>query len=304
MKKTFVTGADSRYYPLLLEWLHSFKRFPGSDEFDICVIDSGLKLNQSAHLKNMVTHIVKPEWPDATPLHKVKNKEFLRSCLCRPYINQIFPDYDLYFWMDADTWVQTWEGVALFVEGAMNNKIALTSSVDRAYPKGMRVKFQFPFPPKPRSFYYSNVKKVYGRAMAEKLFPMHQLLAGAFCLRATAPHWSRWQAIISDILEHPRSNAFTAEQLALGILIHIEGYEADILPAWTHWLCEHKPLWDQDLQTFVEPFTPNETLGILHLSGVDEMRANRSVKDSFQTLNGQDIELSYRYPYFNGEKVS
>jgi len=50
------------------------------------------------------------------------------------------------------------------------------------------------------------------------------------------------------------------------------------------------------------PHAPNETIGILHLSGVDEMRLDRSVKTDFQTLNGQDIELSYRYPYFDGEK--
>lgn len=302
-KHAFVTGADANYFPMMIEWIQSLRRFPGSDEFDICVMNTGLTDDQVKRLEPLVTTIIAPEWPCEISPRKIRGREFLKSCICRPFINEIFPGYDLYFWMDADTWVQGWEGIQLFMEAAQKKRIALTCSIDRAYPKSMRVKFRGILPPKVRSFYSSNAKKAFNKRMAEFLFPKHQLLAGGFCLHKDAPHWKKWQEIIVKILQKPRANAFTAEQLALGVMIYVDELPVEILPAWTHWLCEHKPLWDQEQQVFVEPFVPHEQISILHLSGFDEMRLDRSVKTSFQTLNGQDIELSYRYPYFNGEKT-
>lgn len=303
-KIAFISGSDSNYFPMLMEWVHSIRRFPKGDDFDICILDTGLTDRQCELLGSVVTKIVKPDWPCPIPARKIQGREFLKSCICRPYLKNYFPDYDLYFWMDSDTWIQDWEGVDLFIEGAQKKHIALTAGVDRSYPKSMRVKFRGLLPPKCRSFYFSNSKKAFGRRMAEHLFPEHQLLAGAFCLHKDAPHWDAWQKIIEKILKSRRGNAFTAEQLALGVMVHVEGLPVEILPAWTHWLCEHKPLWDQDEKVFVEPFVPHERIGILHLSGFDAMRTDRSETTSFRTLNGQDIELSYRYPYFDAETVA
>ena len=79
---------------------------------------------------------------------------------------------------------------------------------------------------------------------------------------------------------------FTAEQLTLGMMIHLEGLPIEILPAYLHWLCEFKPLWNPQKQVFVEPFLPHETIGILHLSGFDQMRVDRSDTTDFQTTDG------------------
>jgi hypothetical protein len=97
-----------------------------------------------------------------------------------------------------------------------------------------------------------------------------------------------------------RGKIFTAEQLSLGVLCHLEGYEKEILPAYSHWLCEFKPLWNTDECTFVEPYLPHERIGILHLSGVDAMRLDRNVTTDFKTLDGQSVQLSYRYPELDG----
>ncbi|MEZ5919051.1 MAG: hypothetical protein R3D66_03785 [Alphaproteobacteria bacterium] len=42
----------------------------------------------------------------ALPAHKVRGREF-ESLRLPPFLPQIFPGYDVYFWMDADTWVQS-----------------------------------------------------------------------------------------------------------------------------------------------------------------------------------------------------
>jgi len=266
-------------------------------------MDTGLTKAQLGYLSNENVRVVKPDWPCDISSRKIRGREFLKSCVCRPFINKIFPGYDMYFWMDPDTWVQNPRGVDLFVEGAMRGKIALTAQSDRADPKGMRVKFWGPFVHKARSFYYSNAKKAFGLKTAQELFPYHQLLAGAFCLHKDAPHWGIWQDLLIEAVQSPRGKAFTAEQLTLGIMVYLEGCPAEILPAWTHWTCEHKLKWDDKKHKWAEPYLPHEEIGILHLSGFDKMRVDRSERTGFLTIDDKEIERSYRYEDFDGEKA-
>lgn len=299
MKNTFVSGSDANYFPLLIEWVHSVKRFPESKNFDICIMDTGLTSEQVQKLKPLVTTIVKPDWPCELPASKTEDKEYLKSCVCRPFIPQIFQGYETYFWMDADTWVQNWRGVDLFMQGAAMGKITLTSQADRAYPRVVRIKWLGQWPAKVRTFYFSNAKRAFGFKTAKALLPYHVLLAGAFAMRADAPHWKRWQELVIYTMKHGK--VFTAEQLSLGKMCYLEGFSYEVLPAWTHWLCEFKPLWDESKKKFVEPFLPHEEIGILHLSGFDQMRVDRTETTDFKTPDGSSVEKSYRFADFDGE---
>lgn len=298
-KIAFVSSADHNYFPMLLEWVHCIRSFPESAEMDICIMNSGMKPEQIELLRPLVTKIVDPDWPCPIPAHKIRGREYLKACVARPFMKNYFPDYDLYFWMDADTWVQNWEGVELFLTGGRRKKITLTGQVDRAYPRQMRVKWLGRWPWKVRGFYFSNALRAFGFETAKKILPYHVLLAGTFCLHKDAPHWERWQELVKIAVK--RGKVFTAEQLSLGILCYKEGYEFELLPGWSHWLCEFKPLWDAEKSKWVEPFLPHHELGILHLSGFDEMRVNRAVTTDYKTLQGDVVEKSYRYPYFDGE---
>jgi len=300
----FVSGSDARYFPMLIEWIHSIRSFSQGKDAAICVMDTGLTEAQRNILKDHAIHVTTPDWPCHIPDIKIRGREYLKSCVCRPFINKIFPGYDYYFWMDPDTWVQNWRGVDLFLQGAARGKIALTAQSDRAYPKGMRVKFLGHWPFKARSFYYSNAKKAFGIKTAQELFPYHQLLAGAFCLHKDAPHWDIWQDLLIEAVTSRYGKAFTAEQLTLGMMVYLEGCPAEILPAWTHWTCEHKLKWDPKNGKWVEPFLPHEEISILHLSGYDDMRVDRSVRTDFLTVDDKEISLSYRYAGYDGERAA
>ncbi|HPF78567.1 MAG TPA: hypothetical protein PLF01_04655 [Alphaproteobacteria bacterium] len=299
-KIAFVSSADHNYFPLLLEWVHSVRRFPQSKEMDICILNAGLKPEQVDRLKAEGCIVKDAQWPCPLPAYKIRGRDYLKSCICRPFIPDYFPDYDTYFWMDADTWIQKWDAVEMFLKGAAKGKIALTAQADRAYPRQIRIKWLWRLPFKLRGFYVSNIKKAFGFKKAKEIYAHHVLLAGAFALRKDAPHWKRWQELLLQALKHGK--IFTAEQLSLGILCYIEGYEREVLPAYTHWLCEFKPLWDADKKMFVEPSLPHEEIGILHISGWDDMRLDRGVKTDFDTMDGGKISLSYRYPYFDGKE--
>jgi hypothetical protein len=294
-KTAFVSGCDANYYPLLREWIASIRRFPRGAGADICILDAGLTEAQRTELKPLVRDIKNPDWPMPLSPEKTNGKEFLKACLCRPFLREIFPGYDIYFWMDADTWVQDWRGIELFLQGAESKKITLTSQADRAYPRAARIKWMGQWPWKVRNFYFTNARNAYGFNTAKTLLTKHVLLAGAFAMHKDAPHWQRWQEILRETVK--RGKLFTAEQLSLGILCQVENFEAEILPAYAHWLCEFKPIWDDEKNIFVEPFLPHETIGILHISGWDDMRLDRSITTDFKTLDGQTVQKSYRYPF-------
>lgn len=300
-KTTFISGANAAYYPMLREWIHSVQKFPESQKIDINILDAGLTSDQVATLKKDGYGVQAPDWPAAVPAYKIRGREYLKACVCRPFLPDIFPGYETYLWMDADTWVQNWRGVELFLKGAERGKLGIAAQVDRAYPKQFRVKWLGPWPWKVRGFYFSNALKSFDFKTAQSLLSAPVLQAGVFAMQGTAPHWKRWQELVIQAMK--QGKVFTAEQLCLGILHYLEHYEAEILPAWTHWLCEFKPLWDKDQKRFVEPYLPHETISILHLSGYDQMRIDRSVQTDFKTTKGETVTKSYRYPEFNGEKM-
>ena len=300
MKIALVSGGDHKYYPMILEWIASVDSAKPKDvDVDLCILDAGLTEEQKQVLQKRVAHIAAPEWPADLPAYKIKNKEFLKACAGRPFLPELFPDYDVYVWLDGDTWVQDWGAIDLLVAGAQKSGLAICPQVDRAYGKAMRLKWLGPFPFKARSFYYSNARRAFSGKVARDLFPYPTLNAGVFAISGKAPHWARWQALIVKALE--KGKVFTAEQLSLGMMVYLEKFPAEFLPATCNWLLENQPVWDNDNHCFVEPSLPHQKIGIMHLSGCDAMRLDRSVKVDINTEDGQDKSLSYRYPYYDGE---
>ncbi len=299
MKVLIVTGGDHNYFPMMRELLHSIKRFPQAAGFEFAVLDTGLHDEDRVWLKHNVQHVHTPDWPCKLPARKIRGREYLKSCVCRPWINTYFPGYDLYIWMDPDTWIQDWSGVDLFIKGAEKGHIAVTGQVDRAYPRAVRIKWFGRIPLKLRGFYFSNARNAFGFKTAKKLYPYHVLLAGMFALRGDAPHWARWQELVLKAVKSGK--IFTAEQLCLGILCYLEGYKFEFLPAWAHWLCEFVPPFDHKKGKFIEPFLPHHPISVLHISGFDDMRKNRSVFIDLQNEKGESFPGTLRYPFYNGE---
>lgn len=293
------SGADHNYFPLLREMIYSIKRFPEAVNFKFGIMDTGLTEEDRVWLREHADFIHSPEWPSDDAARKAEGKNYLKSCVCRPWINTYFPGHDVYIWMDADTWLQDWEGMALFLKGADRGKLAIAGQVDRCYPRAARIQFFGPIPIKVSGFYYSNGKKAFGYKLARKLYQYHVLQAGAFALRGDAPHWSRWQELVLQAIR--KGKVFTAEQLCLGVLCYLEGYGLESLPAWVQWLTDTPPLYDEEEQAFVEPYLPHHKISILHLSGYDEMRRDRSVTTTLTKTDGTRYTGTLRLPDYNGE---
>jgi hypothetical protein len=97
-KMVFVTGATSNYYNLLTELLASIKATKHFNNIKVCVLDAGLTEDQKKELSKNVYSI---KSLDANLL--INNSSILlhKSCL-----DLYFEDFQYYFWLDADTWIQ------------------------------------------------------------------------------------------------------------------------------------------------------------------------------------------------------
>lgn len=292
-KTAIITSADAKYYPLLRELISSIKQHPESDNYTIGIINAGLTETQLNELRAIDCQIAEGIWPIPLSKSRINGREFLKACVSRPFIPQLFPGFDVYVWLDADTWIQHWSAILLLVEGAMKSGLAIVPQVDRAYGKTMRISWLGPIPYRPRSFYYSNARKAFNFKTARMLFPYPTINAGVFAMRANAPHWARWQELIKKALV--KGNIFTAEQLTLGMMVYLDNYPAERLPSLCNWLCDTKPHYDPLRKVFIEPNLPSQPIGILHLSGYDEMRLNKDVKTEVKHTDGTVHQMSLRY---------
>ena len=79
------------------------------------------------------------------------------------------------------------------------------------------------------------------------------------------------------------------------MMIYLEGFSKEFLPAWCNWLCETPPLWDEAREIFVEPYVPHTPIGVMHLSGLDDIRLDKTILSEFQTMQGSTFTRSYRF---------
>ena len=83
--------------------------------------------------------------------------------------------------------------------------------------------------------------------------------------------------------------------------VYVDDLETEFLPLNCNWITSNLlPKYDENQNTFVEPYLPNYKIGIMHLAagiwkdGVD-MRVDKSVKIELDTLDNSKIIKSLRF---------
>ena len=96
-------------------------------------------------------------------------------------------------------------------------------------------------------------------------------------------------------------NIFGSEGLAINISVYIDEVNTEFLPLNCNWIASNLlPKYDEKNQTFVEPFLPNNKIGIMHLAaGIwkdnKDMRLNKSIKIEIKTLENGLLNKSLRF---------
>ena len=299
-KNVIVSLSDANYFPLLNELIDSIKNFEESKEVAICILDAGLTDKQKEILSEKVDEIKSAEWDIEVPGYKVKGKEWLKSQVSRAFLPKYFPDYEKYLWIDCDAWVNDWHTVELYFKACDDGKLGITQTIGPGYKITSKVNWLFGKLAviKSQNFKHA-VKSKLGYERARKLAFAPHINIGVFSLEHSSNGWTSWQKNLSETLK--AGNIFGSEGLAINMSVYLDNLETEFLPLKCNWITSNLlPKYDEENQTFVEPFLPNYKIGIIHLAaGIwkdgKDMRIDKNVKIEIQTLKSKKILKSLRY---------
>ena len=299
-KNTIVSLADSNYFPLLDELIDSIKQFEASKDTAICVLDAGLSEEQKNKLLSKVDEIKSAEWDIKVPESKIKGREWLKSQVSRAFLPKYFPNYEKYLWIDCDAWVNDWQTVELYFKACDNNKLGITQTIGPGYKITSKVNWVFGKLAiiKSQNFKHA-VKSKINLDKARKLAFAPHINIGVFSLEKNSKSWEIWQNNLRETLKG--GDIFGSEQLAMNISVYHDNIETEFLPINCNWITSNLlPKFDEINDTFVEPYLPNNKIGIMHLAaGIwkdnQDMRLNKDVKIDIKTLDGKTLNKSLRF---------
>jgi len=299
-KNTIVSLADSNYFDLLIELIESIKQFKEASNVAICILDAGLTEDQKKKLSSKVNEIKSAEWDIKVPSLKVLGKEWLKSQVSRAFLPKYFPDYEKYLWIDCDAWVNDWDTIELYFKACENNKLGITQTMAPGYKIMSKASWIFGKLAiiKSQNFKHAISSKI-GIENARKLAFAPHINIGVFSLEKNSPCWSTWQKNLEKTLSSGK--IFGSEGLAINMSVYIDEIETEFLPIKCNWIASYLlPKYDDQKQTFVEPYLPNYKIGIMHLAaGIwkdnRDMRIDKNVKIDIKTLDDKIISKSLRF---------
>ena len=299
---TIVTLADSNYFELLCELIKSIKYFNKSKDTAICVLDAGLSNEQVKILEKNVDEIKKAKWDIEIDKSKARGKEWLKSQVSRAFLPSYFPNYDKYLWIDCDAWVNDWSSVELYYKACENGKLGITQTIAPGYKVLTRAKWLFGSIASIKSQNYKHAKKSgFSNEISKKIAFAPHINIGVFSLEKNSSCWSIWQKNLNKALK--KGNIFGSEGLAINISVYIDEVKTEFLPINCNWIASNLlPKYDEKNETFVEPYLPNQKIGIMHLAaGIwkdnKDMRLDKSIIIEVKNLQNKNISKSLRFSH-------
>jgi hypothetical protein len=294
--RAIISLADSKYFELLNELIDSILSFKESESVSICILDAGLQPDQIKILEKKVHKIVKAKWDIEVPEYKIRGREWLKSQVSRAFLPQYFPGFKKYLWIDADAWINDWSAIELYFKGSDDNSLAISSSADRAYKRVLRADWIFGNIAFIKSQNYKHARSSgFSNKISREVALQPHLNIGVFCLENDAPHWFTWQKHLRVALRKGR--IFGSEQVAMNISVYCDNMKVEILPAYCNWFHIDNLKYDEDNNTFVEPYLPHHKIGIIHLAGktADQYRFNKKNLINVYNLKNQVIKKNIRF---------
>ena len=127
-----ITGGDARFFYLAQGCIQSVRDKSEAANVHIAFLDLGCTTDQLSWLNTNVNVVRRVDWEftyptrDRTPPHlRIQHAATVSA-------PEYFPGYEVYLWIDADTWVQEWAAIRLFIEGARRRRgLAIVPELDR-----------------------------------------------------------------------------------------------------------------------------------------------------------------------------
>ena len=275
-KVIVVTGCDSNHYDLVLDLLTSLTD-AGREGLTVGFVHIGSAPAPAAieAAADQVVHVV----DDKDPAEK--RRGYLLSYLAvKPRLPELFPGFDVYVWLDGDTWVQNRAGVDQVIQCAQFADLCAHPELD---PNYFRVKL-------PSSRLLELYGAHYGADEAARHVRLPMFNSGVLGARANSPLWARWREALAEV--HRRAatapGLYFSDQVPLHRLIATGGVSVHPLNAVNNWLVHAAtPSVNLTRKRLLTPNYPHDEINIVHLTG--------STKDKEYRLGASERGISLRY---------
>ena len=188
----------------------------------------------------------------------------------------------------------------LLYKACENGKLGITQSVGSGYRVLSKVKWLFGKLALIKSQNYKHAKKSgFSEFTARKIAFSPHINIGVFSLEKNSKCWKTWQEILKKALSS--GQVFGSEGLAMNIAVYDKNVDVEFLPLYCNWIASNVlPKYDEENETFVEPYLPHNKIGIMHLAGglwlgKRDMRVDKDVKIKIKTTLGKEINKSLRF---------
>jgi lipopolysaccharide biosynthesis glycosyltransferase len=257
MKILIITATDETYMPWIKRLANSLQAVEAFRIADFACLDLGLGKESRSAISEYCTQIICPEWDLPVDEEIARSMPHLRALTARPFLPRYFPGYDIYLWIDSDTWVQGAFAINWLLAASQHGALAAVPETDRSYSQSQGI----------WSWRFEFLNAYYGNEAAQRLITESYLNAGVFALRGDAPHWKVWEEWFRRGLS-ATSGKVVSDQTALNQAVWAENLSVHPLPALCNWLCHlAMPVQNQSTGHYHEPHVPQRPIGILHETG-------------------------------------
>jgi hypothetical protein len=259
VKAIAITAADEAYAPLALELLDSLAPHRQALGLDAGVLDLGLSMSSQEQISRREGRIVVPSWP-FRPHAKFGVDRKWCSRASRPFLRDLFPGYDAYLWLDADTFVQERRGLEWLLRTGAGASTAVVPAVDRSYIH----------PPAQVAWVRKRYEMGFGAEVADRMMALDYVNSGVFAFGATSPVWAPFARRFQEALER-WSGDFLSDQAVLNATLVLDQVPHARLPSVCNWICHLAlPRWHSEARRFLEASFPFAPLLIVHNTPVEK----------------------------------
>jgi hypothetical protein len=215
-------------------------------------------------------HVVQPRWlvEAPEPLRAPVNHAWAAKIV----LPQLLPGYDIYFWFDADGWVQGERFFERYVEVARTGAVALVVEDEPVYPFDWRI----------TKWDLGNLILSFGFWRGLRGY-RKRVNAGFFAASVRSSLWDCWRRRYEEAIR--RANKMTIDQHALKVALALDGVPMVDLGGAFNWICSRaRPMYDAERRLFCVPYEPFEPIAVMHLAGT-----SKQVEYDIQCVDGGTI---------------
>jgi hypothetical protein len=285
IKTIIVTGCDAAHYDLAIDLLTSLSDVGrhGLTVGFVHVGDDAVPPEIETAV-DCVAHVV----DDVFLANRLPGLR-LSYLMIKARLPEFFPGYDVYVWLDGDTWVQNRVGLDEVIHCAQFADLCAHPELDPNY-------FREPIPSQRMLGLYG---ALFGQAEADQHVRLPTFNTGVFAARAGSPLWALWRAILAEV-RRPMAETpglYFSDQVPLHRLIASGRISVHPLKAVNNWLVHAAlPTINLARKRLMTSVYPHDEINIVHLTWI--------TKDNRYRMGDSGREITFRYgdikALFNG----